>query len=338
MKKQLLSAFVLLGGLGLAAPALAQTQVFVQWPLKRNSADSTLVRMPVVGLTVNTPTFKKFVLSNGLANTGTAAFAPYSSVGQAFSTSATGGGGSTAIPTGPRRAFFEQFSITNSGTVALRADSLLFTASTANSANGRVALSYSMSGFTTADSTDFVGGKGPTGTLPATANGTFGSVAVDKPSTTPIALPIYTAGAASSTSTFRMAFVSGSTGVSIAAGKTLTVRLYFRVGSDTDGRYFLLRNVTLKGTQVALASRSVASTSLGAYPNPATSQLTVPHAAASAGAAVLVYSATGAKVATQAAQPGTTETTVSLDALAKGLYLVEYNDGTQRSTARIVKD
>ncbi|RZK18161.1 MAG: T9SS type A sorting domain-containing protein [Hymenobacter sp.] len=337
MKKQLLSVCALLGGLGLATPVLAQTPVFVQWPLKRNNADSTQVRLPATGLTVATPTFKKLVLSNGLAGTTTTAYAPYSSSGQAFATTATGTGGSTNTAGGPRRAFFEQFAITNSGTAALRVDSLIFAAATTNSANGRVALSYSTTGFTT-DSIDFVGGKGPTGVLPATANGTFGAATTTQAAVAPAVLPQFVAGAASSLSTFRMAFVSGGTGRTIAAGATLTVRLYFRVGSDTEGRYFVLRNVTLKSTQVALGTRaSVVSTSLGVYPNPATDQLTIPHASASREAQVLVYNATGAKVATQVAQPGTTETNVSLDALANGLYLVEYNDGGQRSTARIIK-
>ncbi|RZL02305.1 MAG: T9SS type A sorting domain-containing protein [Hymenobacter sp.] len=338
MKKQLLFAGTLLSSLAFAAPAMAQTPVFVQWPLKRNNADSTQVRLPAAGLTVATPTFKKLVLSNGLPGTTTGAYAPYSSNGQAFATTATATGGSTAIPGGPRRAFFEQFAITNSGTTALRVDSLIFTAATANSANGRVALSYSRSGFTT-DSVDFVGGKGPTGVLASTANGTFGAATTTQAAVSPAVLPQFVAGAASSLSTFRMAFVSGGTGISMAAGSTLTVRLYFRVGSDTEGRYFLLRNVTLKSTQVALAARPLlASTTLGVYPNPAQDQLLVPHASASRDAHVLVYNATGAKVASQDAQPGTTETSLHLNALASGFYLVEYSDGNQRSTARIVKE
>jgi hypothetical protein len=340
MKKQLLFVGTLLSGLGFAAPALAQTPVFVQWPLTRNNADSSQVRQPATGVTPGTTTFEGFVLSNGQANvitTGssagqaTAAYAPYSSIGQAFSTSATGAGGSTAISSNPRPTFYEQFSITNAGTTALRADSLIFTAATANSANGRAALQYSLNNFTTR--VDFAGGKGPSGVLPAANNGTFG--AATGATTTPIILPQYSAGVAS---TFRMAFVSTGSGITIPAGGTLAIRLSFRVGSDTEGRYFLLRNVTLKSTQAVLAARpSLASTTLGVYPNPATDQLLVPHASASREAQVLVYNATGAKVASQAAQPGTTETSVNLNALARGLYLVEYIDGGQRSTARIVK-
>ncbi|MGI4870942.1 MAG: T9SS type A sorting domain-containing protein [Janthinobacterium lividum] len=340
MKKQLLSVLLLAGGAvaGSVTTAQAQTPVFVQWTLKRGATDSVQARQPSTGITPAAATFKKFVLSNGLAGTTTAAFAPYSSIGQAFGTAATGAGGSTAITTGPRRGFFEQFGITNSGTAALRVDSLLFTASTANSANGRVALSYSFSNFTT-DSVDFVGGKGPTGVLPALNNGTFGTVAIDKPSTTPIILPQYVAGSANSASTFRMGFVSTATGISVPAGGTLNVRLYFRVGSDTEGRYFILRNVTLKSTQaVALASRSALATDLNAYPNPTQNRLSVPHAAASSAAQLVLYSTTGGRVLTQPVATGSLETAVELGSLAKGLYLMEYIDGGQRHTTRVEKN
>ena len=342
MKNNLLSAFLLLAGLSTAEVATAQTQVFVQWPMTQNNADSAAVRQPATGITVGTPTFRNFVLSNGLPGTTTAAYAPYSSRGQAFSTSATGAGGSATIGGGPRRGYFEQFTITNSGTTALRVDSLIFSAQVGSSANGRLALSYSTNGFTTTrfttDSIDFAGGKGPAGVLPATGNGSFGAATATQPAANPIVLPQFSATATKRATTFRMAFVSGGTGLTLAAGRTLAVRMYFRVGSDTEGRYFLLRDVTLKSQQAVLAARQSLQTNLGVYPNPAQSQLNVPHAAASHDARVTVFSTTGAKVAAFDAQPGTTETNVDLSTLAKGLYLVEYADGAQRSSARIVKE
>ncbi|MDO7853990.1 T9SS type A sorting domain-containing protein [Hymenobacter convexus] len=335
--------------MSLAETAAAQTQVFVQWPLKRNNADSTAVRQPATGMTVGTPTLRNYVLSNGLANvvpsTGvaTAAYAPYSSVGQAFSTSATGAGGSTAISSGPKRGYFEQFTITNSGTAALRVDSLIFSVQTANSANGRAALSYSLNGVTTTrfttDSIDFAGGKGPSGVLPATGNGSFGAASSTQAAVNPIVIPQFSTTATARSTTFRMAFVSGGTGLSIPAGRTLAVRMYFRVGSDTEGRYFLLRDVILKSQQaVVSASRTALQTNLSVYPNPTQNQLNVPHAAASRDARVTVFGTTGAKVAAFAVQSGSTETAVDLNALPKGLYLVEYADGTLRSSARIVKE
>jgi len=347
MKKQLLAAFLLTGGL-LAGPvtsAFAQTPVFVQWPLSRSNADSAAVRS--AGITPGTTTLKHFVVSNGqpvtISTGNTMAYPTYSkAMGQALGWNAAGGGWSSgATPPGPgstvRRGNYEEFSFTTSG--AAQADSLIFTCSVANSTAGVMALTYSRTGFAT-DSAEFTGGKGPNGVLAATANGTFtavGSAPSNAAAANRLTLPSYDATMAGSTRTFRMAF-NGANGLALVAGNKLTVRMHFGVGSSSDGRYVLLKNVTVKSKQVALATRAVASTNLGVYPNPAQGSLTVPHAAASPAAQVVVYSTTGARIFAQAAQPGSLETTVRLDALAKGLYLVEYADGGQRSTARIVKD
>jgi len=288
-------------------------------------------------MTTGVATLKRLVLSNGLPGATTMAYAPYSSNGQAFATTATGATGSTNTPGGPRRTFYQQFTITNSGTAALRVDSLIFTAATGSSANGRFALAYSTNGFTT-DSLDFAGGKGPTGVLPATANGSFGAATSSQPAAAPGVLPQFSATAPSAASTFRMAFVSGGTGLSVAAGRTLSVRMYFRVGSDTEGRYFVMRNVILKSTQTVLATRARAGASLAAYPNPVGSQLRVPHPAAGRAAHVALYTIIGTRLATLPVAAGTTQTTLHTDSLAKGLYLVEYTDGNQRLLARIVKE
>lgn len=50
MKFSLLNIMILLAGLGTADVASAQTQVYVQCPLKRNNADSTQVRTLATGL------------------------------------------------------------------------------------------------------------------------------------------------------------------------------------------------------------------------------------------------------------------------------------------------
>jgi hypothetical protein len=325
----------------MAESAAAQTQAFVQWPLKRNNSDSAAVRS--TGVTAGTPVFRRYVLSNGLVPTGAAAFAPYSSVGQAFGVQADGSGwSSNATPPGPgsapKRIYYEQFSIT--ATAALQVDSLIFSSSVASSAAGKVAAVYSRSNFV-ADSADVTGGKGPTGVLPATANGTFGvNATTGVPVNTALTgalVPQYDAAAGNAARTFRLA-LNGATGLAIPSGQTLSVRIYFGVGSTGIGRYVLLRNVILKSKQTPLAARSAVATNLAVYPNPAQHNLTVPHSAASRDARVTVFSTTGAKVASFAAQPGTTETAVDLSALTTGLYLVEYADGTQRSSARIVKE
>jgi hypothetical protein len=347
MKKQLLSTLLLTGGLltGPVTSALAQTPVFIQWPLKKANTDSAAVRS--ANITPGTTTLKHYVVSNNqpVAISGTLmmAYPAYSNAyGQTFGWLATGGGWSSTAPsTGPgssvRRGNNEEFSFT--ANAAAQADSLIVTASVLNTGNGFMGLTYSRSGFVR-DSAEFTGGKGPAGVLPASANGSFSVAAMaptNEKAVAPIQLAQFDATTAATTRTYRMAF-NGATGLALAANDKLTVHLHFAVSSTGVGRYIVLKNVLIKSKQVALATHAVATTSLGVYPNPTQSQLMVPHAAATAAAQVLVYSATGARMLTQAAQPGSLETTVRLDALAKGLYLVEYTDGGQRSTARIVKD
>ncbi|QKG53055.1 T9SS type A sorting domain-containing protein [Hymenobacter sp. BRD67] len=337
MKKQLLSALLLTGSLaaGTINTAAAQTPVFAYWPLTVNSADSAALRS--ANTTVNAHTLRHFVVADG-ANTVTLSGAttattikPYSSAfGEAFAPLAAGGGWGTSAggPGGAlKRPFSAQFSVSApAGGTGLRADSLIVTSGfISTSSSTTMGVVYSKSGFAS-DSADVTGNKGP-GAFVATTGGFATPITLAQITTLP-----------NKTNTYRIA-LNGTTGVTIAAGQTLTVRIYFSCSSSgATSRYATLRNVMLKSTQVALATRAVANTNLGVYPNPAQSQLTVPHTAASRDAQVLVYNTTGARIFSQAVQPGSLETTVSLNALAKGLYLVEYADGGQRSTARIVKD
>jgi len=333
MKKSLLSAFILAGGLaaGTATEAQAQTAAFVRWPFTVSNTDSAALRS--ANTTVNPVTLRRFVVADGSStatiNSSAVTVKPYSSIfGMAFAPLAAGGnwGTSAGGPGGTLKPpYSAQFSITAPASGAgLQADSLIVTTGfLGTSSSTNLAVQYSKSAFAS-DSAGATGNKGPAG---AFATGSLANpIALAQISTVP------------NTNTYRLA-LNGATGVALAAGQTLTVRVYFSCSSSgATGRYATLRNVVLKSKQVALATRAVASTNLGVYPNPAQGSLTVPHAAASQAAQVVVYSTTGARIFAQAAQPGSLETTVRLDALAKGLYLVEYADGSQRSTARIVKD
>ena len=342
MKNSLLSALGLVAALGMAETAAAQTQAYVRWPLTRNNSDSTAVRS--ANVTPITPVFRRYVISNGQSNSGTTAYAPYSSLGQAFGVNADGSGwSSNNTPPGPgsspRRTYYERFSFT--ATAAVQVDSLIFSAAVPSSANGKVAVVYSRSGFT-ADSTDITGGKGPTGVLPSGANGTFGLSSTGgmvQTATAGAVLPQFDATAAKSARTFRLA-LNGATGLVIPSGQTFSVRLYFGVGSTGIGRYILLSDVILKSKQAVVSSAAnacVVKNGLALSPNPATSQVVVNHPTAKNGGVVSVYTTTGQKVATLATQNGTERTTLDLDKLAAGLYLVEYADAEQRATSRIVK-
>ncbi|MCB2408674.1 T9SS type A sorting domain-containing protein [Hymenobacter lucidus] len=345
MKKNLLTGFTFAAALLTAGQAAAQTPGFVQWPLRVNNQDNPAVRS--AGLTGGAATFKRLTISDGQIPTGAAAYAPYSTeTGQAFAVLANGGGWSSgATPPGPganpRRTFYEQFTATASAPTRL--DSVILDASMVSTAAGKIVVMYSLSNFT-ADSASITSGKGPAisnstvttpgGLLPATSNGSFGS-ATGGVSSAGALLPQYVAPGVPST--FRFALNSGS-GVTLAAGQTLTVRLYFGAGSSGVGRYALLKNVTFKSLQVALANKAaVAKQALNVAPNPAQNNLLVNHPAAKKGATVAVYSFNGQKVASFTAQPNTTSTDVRLSALTAGMYLVEYSDGEQRITSKIVK-
>lgn len=339
MKYSLLTALLLAGGLSAADQATAQTvaPMYKFWSLKVNAQDSAALRSPST-LAVSSATLRRFVLSSGSA---AAPPKPFSSqYGMAFAPAADGGSWSTSVG-GPggvlRRYFYVQFTATAPTGTTLRTDSLAMNlALLSTTSNTFVAVVYSKNGFgTPADSTEATGGGfGPNGALtPGLVNGTFANAYSVAPS---ISLP--TTGATVPNNLRYAVALNGATGVTIAAGQTLTVRVYLSCSSSSTGRYALLRNVALKGRPGTLATRSAPKTNLAAYPNPAQNRLLVPHAAASRNARVTVFSATGARVAAIATQPGTTETALDLGALAKGLYLVEYTDGAQRSSARIVKE
>ncbi|SDY60999.1 T9SS type A sorting domain-containing protein [Hymenobacter psychrophilus] len=331
------------------APAVAQTAGYAQWSLKTNNQDSVALRS--AGLTAAPATFSRYVVSNGtVPASGTTAPAYSASRGQAFAPTAEGGGwvGSAGGPgTNPQRGFYEEFTVTASAPTRL--DSLLFTAAGASSPSGRVALQYSRSGFVS-DSANFSAGIGPAyagytsgtvtlptsagGPLPATADGSF--PATGATTTTPAVLPQFVS-ANGNSGVFRYAF-NGTTGLVLAAGQKLTVRLYFAINNSNNGRYALLKDVTFKGRGAVLsAGKARLATALTAYPNPVAGTLEVLHSAAAAGAHVAVYSVTGQLVATAAAQPGAARTPLAVQQLPAGIYQVEYTDATQRSTTRIVK-
>ena len=361
MKKNLRFPLLMAGFLGLANAAAAQTAAFVQWPLTANAQDNAAVRS--ANTTAGTATLRRLVLSNGQA-TGSTTYPAFSTAtGQAFAPVADGGGWSTTVSTAypnpgtgsnPRRRFYEQFTLTAAG-ASVRVDSLLLNMSIVNSAAGKMAVGWSRSNFVS-DSAGVSGGKGPAisnstitrtgGPLAAGENGTFGVNPDASSPTYNMAGDIAYNGAllpnALSTPPVADQFrfgLNGTTGIVLAAGQTLTVRIYMAVGSSSGGRYALLRNVTLKSQQAVLATRAgLTSTALAAYPTPVQNRLSVPHTAASRDARVTVFSTTGARVANFSAQPGTTETAVDLSSLSRGLYLVEYADGGQRSSARITKE
>ena len=304
-------------------------------------------------LPASSVTLRKFVLSNGTAATPTTPKPFSSQYGMAFAPTADGGGwSSNAVPAGTgsvlRRYFYAQLTVTAPAETTLRADSLVMNLAIVNSTSGtNLGIVYSKNGFAAglpADSTEATGGgKGPKGALVGGLNPAAGSTSqfnnayVLEPSLSAITA---TGPNPPNNNKYSIA-LNGANGVTLAAEQTLTVRIYVTCSSSSAGRYALLRNVALKSTQAAVALASakgrVIKDGLTLAPNPAFDQVQVNHPSAKAGAQVAVYTATGQRVALFSAQIGTATTALDLRKLAAGLYLVEYADGAQRVTARIVK-
>jgi pectinesterase len=214
---------------------LTLSSVLMHWPMTSSAGDNPAERS--ADLTADTPAFNRLTLSNGTTVATVPAFS--TNFGEAFGASTNGDGTWTTAVGGPggslNRSVYEQYLIKPSGTDSVRVDSLILTSSFFNtSSNTKLAVVYSFSGFAS-DSANVSGGLGPGGAaLAPTANGGF---------TTPIALPNETS---STTANYRLA-LAGGTGVTIAPGKALTIRLYFSCGSSSAGRYAKVKDVFIKG-------------------------------------------------------------------------------------------
>jgi pectinesterase len=230
------------------------------WPLKAGNQDSAAIRSAAV--TAAFPVMRNFYVSNG---TTVPAIRAYSNTfGQAFGTTANGDGSWGTATGGPggnlNRRFYEQFTVTAAAGKTLRVDSLVLTTAFYNtSSNTKLAVVWSRSGFAS-DSADVIGGRGPAGGLQSTANGAFA---------TPIVLANQTAGPSN---TYRLS-LTGASGVTLTAGQTLTLRLYYSCGSSSAGRYAMLKNVYVTGEdQTPVACNAAFSYPSAAYcttgPNP----------------------------------------------------------------------
>ncbi|MCB2408924.1 pectinesterase family protein [Hymenobacter lucidus] len=302
------------------AAALPQSANLQWWPMTRNNQDSVAVRS--ARLVASTPTFRKFVLSDGSA---TATIPPYSArYGQAFAPIATGSWLSSNGGNGSNlnRTYYEQFTVTGTAGTTVRVDSVLLDAFvTGSTSNTKLALVWSRSGFAT-DSADVTGGRGPAGTLLSTANGGFTT-------------PIFTTGALS---TYRLA-LAGAAGVTLQPGQRLTFRLYFSCGSTSAAtRFATLRNVIIRGEAgVVTSTQKARSGALQVYPNPVADQLTLTHPAAAGVAEVAIYTLLGQRVRVQPCAAGSRQTLVNLEGLSSGQYVLRYSTATEQFTTPISK-
>lgn len=218
---------------------LSVSSILQQWPMTLNNNDSANVRL---GTVASAPTLNKLYLSNGTTVANIPAYSP--AFGQAFGATANGDGSWGTGVGGPggnlNRTFYEQFTITAASTHSIKVDSfILNTGFQSSVSNTKIAAVYSLTGFTTADSTNVTGGIGPDGlSLPPTANGGFTTPAI-----------IATNEGNGTTINYRFA-LNGATGITLTSGQTITLRLYFSCGSSSTGRYAKVRDVVVKGLAI----------------------------------------------------------------------------------------
>jgi len=217
----------------------APTSFLLQrWPLTTNNIDDATVRN--AGVIATVPTLRNLTVSNGTTVAAIPAFSQ--DRGMAFGTTANGDGSWGTAVGGPggnlNRSFYVEFKVTATSNIAsLKVDSIILNAAFYNTAsNTKLAVVYSKNAFVSgSDSADVTGGISPTGIgLLSTANGAFA---------TPVILANQTSG---NPNNYRFA-LNGSTGVTVSAGETITIRLYFSCGSSSTGRYAMIKDVSIIG-------------------------------------------------------------------------------------------
>lgn len=222
-------------GVTLPAPTIT-SNVLQMYPFNINGNDSAAMRD--AGVAASAPTFNKVVLANGTQVAAITAYTP--TYGQAYganATDATQNGSWAAAAGGPggnlNRTVYEQFTITANTGYSVRVDSIVLNHNFYGTAsNLKLAMAYSKNGFAApADSVDVVGATFANPLVPIQNNNGPASI-------------------------YRFA-MKDTTGVQLAAGQTLYIRLYNACGSTSAGRYAMLKNVTIKGLSNAVLPLSL---------------------------------------------------------------------------------
>ena len=284
------------------------SNVLQHWPFAQNNQDSPAIRS--AGVVASAPTFSRFAEADSL-------LLPYSATrGQVFA--ATSKGFWTTASGGPggnlNRTSFEQFTITASAGYTTRIDSLLLnTAFYASSSNTKLAVVYSLSGFTT-DSAEVTGY-------------TFATpLAVTQDNNGPS--PLYR---------FPL---NGSTGVTLTEGQTISIRLYFSCGSTSAGRFAQLKDVVVKGiaTQNVITGvrDNIVPLGFSVYPNPAANKVYIKHPRSSINTSIAFYSLLGTKIGEWKVAPNTILTPVDVQSLPQGQYFIHYISGKENVVLKCI--
>ena len=326
---------VALSGTAIVAPSIT-SNILQYWPLRVSSADSAQARNS--RLVATAPTLKRLYVANG---TTLAAVPAYSNLyGQAFGPTANGDGTWSVVGGTLNRMYYKQFTLSvAAGGSAVRVDSVLFNAGFYNTTSGtKMAVVYSLNGFTApADSTEIAAVAGPGGAQALTASGSFNK-----------SFPLLNQ-VNGNVTLYRAALSSASTanpsgGVAVAAGRTLSVRLYFATGSTGTPRYALLKNLRFKGdaaTGLATAASRALAAQVQLFPNPAsgTFRVQLPVAIGPAKVPATLLTALGQPVlrgVLSAAAGQVAEAEFDVRGLARGIYTLRLEMGGTTVARKVV--
>lgn len=217
-------------GITVAAPTSVLLQ---QWPLTANKNDSADVRSAAV--IASTATLNNLFESDGSA--ASANIPGFSGqYGQVLGANAAGNNWSSVGGT-LRRTHYEQFTVTAAAGSNLRIDSITFLSDFyLTTSSIRMAVVYSKNGFTApADSTEILNGITNSGT--SLTLGTSGTFSRSFPILRNDAGPI----------NYYALSLNGTSGVTLNANETLTIRLYWSCSSTGTPRFAFLKNVKIMG-------------------------------------------------------------------------------------------
>lgn len=231
------------------ADPLPTSITLLSFPMTTNNAEDAAAR--ATGVSTSNPTLSRLTTSTGATPAAYStlygqALCPIGTTNGLWSLSTANGGTSDGTAGNLSRTHFEQFTITAASGYSVRVDSLTLSSAFYNtSSSTKLAAVYSRSGFAT-DSTDVTGGiLGATGA--ALTTGQTGAFA------TPILLTNQTA---ATTVNYRLA-LNNATGITLAAGQTLTIRIYFCCSSTGVPRMAMVKDVFLKGLTTTTVPLSI---------------------------------------------------------------------------------
>ena len=121
----------------------------------------------------------------------------------------------------------------------------------------------------------------------------------------------------------------GTNSYEFESAATATTTYYRLKMIDKNGSFTYSSIVALNGT--------VSSKKLTAFPNPVVNSITLTHEQATAGAIVKILTVNGKSVSTSFVQTGASETSVDVSKLAKGSYIVSFENNGSKTTTQFVK-